>query len=63
MRTELDDVATAIAGMDRCQVQEELLHFQGSLKLDFTIAYLDTLSLERLRHILLAAKAHQRYDI
>ena len=41
--------------MDRSQVTDCILHYQGRDQLDFTSSYLEQLSLDRLRHILLAA--------
>ncbi|MDH4203033.1 MAG: hypothetical protein OEV87_09070 [Phycisphaerae bacterium] len=41
--------------MSKREVIRRLLHFDGPIKLDFTREYLEKLSTERLRHILLAA--------
>ena len=55
--TNYDRVACSIAEMSRDQIKHEILNFKkGSFKLDFPEEYLDGLTLERLRHILLAAK-------
>jgi len=59
MPMKLDDVVTTVATMSREQVQKEIIHFKGRFKLDFTPEYLMTQTLERLRHILLAAKLQQ----
>ena len=48
-------VAALIASLDRTAVKRHLLNFKGGFKFDFTEDYLETLSLDRLRHILLAA--------
>lgn len=48
-----------VAQMSREQIQEEILNFQGRFKLDFSPEFLQAQSLERLRHILLAAKLQQ----
>jgi hypothetical protein len=48
-------VAASIASLDRVAVKRHLLNFKGAFKFDFTEDYLETLSLDRLRHILLAA--------
>jgi hypothetical protein len=45
----------AIAVMEKQEVIGQLLGFQGPLKLDFTQDYLEGLTVDRLRHILLAA--------
>lgn len=44
-----------VAAMSKREVKTQLLHFPGRLKLDFTEDYLDEQTVERLRHILLAA--------
>ncbi|MBN1509830.1 MAG: hypothetical protein JW955_23485 [Sedimentisphaerales bacterium] len=46
--------AALIATLSRDEVKTRIQGFQGSRKLDFTDDYLDTISLDRLRHILLA---------
>jgi len=43
-----------IATLSRDELKSRLKDFQGSIKLDFTDDYLDTVSLDRLRHIVLA---------
>jgi len=53
---DAERLAAHIAGMNRQALKNELLHFQGNVRLDFTEEYLNGLSLERLRHILLAAR-------
>ena len=57
--THVEQVADNISRMGRRRVKRELLHFKGRLKLDFTERYLESLSLARLRNILLAAKVQQ----
>ena len=41
--------------MSKREVIRRLTHFDGPIKLDFTSDYLESLSTDRLRHILLAA--------
>ncbi len=41
--------------MGREEVMEEIINFNGRIHLDFTESYLDSLSVDKLRHILLAA--------
>jgi len=48
-------MATSIATLDREEVKNRLKNFKGRFRLDFTDDYLDKLSVDRLRHILLAA--------
>lgn len=59
LNTNPDLMASTIAEMNRDQVKNEILHFEGRFKLDFAEDYLDKLSLEKLRHILLAARLQQ----
>lgn len=55
MPKTLEDIAMAIAVLNRAQIKEHLMQFRGPFKLDFTDDYLESLSEDRLRHILLAA--------
>ncbi len=57
--TQIDDIACKIATMNRQQVQQEIRTFSGRFTLDFSSEYLKKQSLDRLRHILLAAKLQQ----
>ena len=47
--------ATSIAGLGRSELERRIRNFKGRFKLDFTEDYLNRLSVDRLRHILLAA--------
>ncbi len=50
-----EEIATSIASLNKSQAKKHLLHFKGRFKLDFNESYLDSLSADRLKHILLAA--------
>ncbi len=50
-----EQTATLIAALDRSELKRRIRNFRGRFKLDFTEDYLNALSVERLRHILLAA--------
>ena len=50
-----DKQATTIAALGRNELTNRIKHFNGRFKLDFTEEYLNKLSVDRLRHILLAA--------
>ena len=50
-----DKEATSIAALDRNELKRRIRSFRGRFKLDFTDDYLNNLSVDRLRHILLAA--------
>ncbi|MBN1764461.1 MAG: hypothetical protein JW860_04325 [Sedimentisphaerales bacterium] len=59
INTDYERMACIVAQMSRDEVKQEILHFKGTFKLDFPEDYLEQLSVERLRHILLAAKLQQ----
>jgi len=56
LRTDIEHIVSVIAQLNRQDVTREILQFDGQLKLDFTPEFLASLPLERLRHILLAAR-------
>ena len=53
---------TSVAALGRDELKRRIRNFRGRFKLDFTEDYLNKVSVDRLRHILLAAlinaKAH-----
>ena len=53
--TKLEKTATSIATLNKGELKKRLRNFKGRFKLDFTDDYLNDLSVDRLRHILLAA--------
>ena len=50
-----EQTATALASLNRNELKKHLKDFHGRFKLDFTDDYLNQLSTDRLRHVLLAA--------
>jgi len=56
--TQHELTVAAISSLPRDKLMQELLHFEGAVRLDFTEEFLAQLSDERLRHILLAACIH-----
>lgn len=50
-----EKMCSKITEMSKQEVIRRLLRFDGPIKLDFTRDYLEELSTDRLRHILLAA--------
>ena len=50
-----EQTATSIASLGRNEVKRRITNFRGRFKLDFTEDYLNNLSVDRLRHLLLAA--------
>jgi len=54
-RQYFEQTATSIASLQRTELERRIKGFRGRFKLDFTENYLNNLSVDRLRHILLAA--------
>jgi hypothetical protein len=54
-REYFEQTATSIAALGRNELKRRIKNFRGRFKLDFTEDYLNRLSVDRLRHILLAA--------
>jgi hypothetical protein len=54
-RESFEAEATSIAVLERNELTRRIKNFRGRFKLDFTEDYLNNLSVDRLRHILLAA--------
>jgi len=50
-----NDVAAVVAGMDRGEITDALMHFESKVPLDFSPSYLAGLSLDKLRHLLWTA--------
>ncbi len=50
-----EQAATSIAALGRKELEKRIKHFKGRFKLDFSDDYLNNLSVDRLRHVLLAA--------
>jgi len=56
----VDRQVTSIAALDRDELTRRIRNYKGRFKLDFTEDYLKKISVERLRHILLAALITQK---
>jgi len=54
-REYFEQTATSIAALGRTELERRIRNFRGRFKLDFSEDYLNNLSVDRLRHILLAA--------
>ena len=52
-----DRLAGLISTLGKNEVEKRIKNFRGRFKLDFTDEYLNSLTVERLRHILFAALA------
>ena len=59
-RAYFEQTATSIAALGRAELKRRIKHFRGRFKLDFTEDYLNKLTVDRLRHILLAASINAR---
>ena len=51
---QVEELITLVCAMDRAAIKRQFLGFRGDFPLDFTPEFLDTLPLERLRHIYVA---------
>ena len=56
----VEKIAVKLAGLNRAQLRGQLLNMRTRFRMDFTAEYLDSLSKDRLRHILLAAHLKAR---
>jgi hypothetical protein len=56
----LEQAATSIASLGRNELKRRIRSFRGRFRLDFTEDYLNKISIDRLRHILLAALINAR---
>jgi len=59
-RRDFEQTATSIAALGRDELKRRIRCFRGRFRLDFTEDYLNRLSVDRLRHILLAAMINAR---
>jgi len=59
-REYFEQTATSIASLGRNELKRRIKHFKGRFKLDFTDDYLNNLTVDRLRHILLAASINSK---
>jgi len=55
-----EQTATSLAALGRDELEKRIKNFNGRFRLDFTEDYLNNLSVDRLRHILLAALINAR---
>ncbi|MHC4122280.1 MAG: hypothetical protein ACYSSI_01800 [Planctomycetota bacterium] len=54
-KENFEQTATSIASLERPELKRRIKNFKGRFRLDFTEDYLNTVAVDRLRHILLAA--------
>ena len=55
-----EQLAVKLAGMSKSQLKRQLLSLKTRFPLDFTEEFLDSLSSDKLRHILLATRLNSR---
>ena len=55
-----EKTATSVAVLSKNELKRRIKNFKGRFKLDFSEDYLKKLSVDRLRHILLAALVNAR---
>ncbi len=55
-----EQTTTSIAALGKDELKKRIKTFKGRFRLDFTEDYLNNLSVDRLRHILLAALVNAR---
>ncbi|HJX50488.1 MAG TPA: hypothetical protein VJ438_03430 [Candidatus Nanoarchaeia archaeon] len=58
--TYFEREAISISTLGEYELQRRIINFKGDFKLDFTQEVLNTFSVDRLRHILLAAIMNAR---
>lgn len=59
-REYFEHTATSLATLNKNELTHRIKNFRGRFRLDFTESYLNDLSVDRLRHILLAALVNAR---
>ena len=59
-REHFEQTAVSIAALGRDELKRRIKGFRGRFKLDFTEDYLNNISIDRLRHILLAAQINAK---
>lgn len=50
-----DDLTVSICSLGKSELKRRIKSFKGKFKLDFSEEYLNSLGIDRLRHILMAA--------
>ncbi len=60
-RERFERTAVSIASLNKTQLKSRIKNFRGRFKLDFTEDYMNKLSADRLRHILLAALINTKH--
>ena len=62
-KKSFEQTTTSLTALGRNELKKRIKNFKGRFRLDFTEDYLNGLSVDRLRHILLAALINaKRYN-
>jgi len=59
---QFEQIIASLNALGRDDLKQRIKGFRGRFKLDFSDEYLDALTLDRLRHILLAALINARAE-
>jgi hypothetical protein len=51
---QVENLISMVCSMDRAAIKRQFLNFRGDFPVDFTPEFLDTLPVDRLRHIYVA---------
>ncbi len=54
-REYFEQTATSLTALNRNELKKQIKNFKGRFRLDFSEDYLNGLTVDRLRHVLLAA--------
>lgn len=58
---QIEEMITLISAMDRATLRMQLANYRADFPLDFTPQFLETVELDRLRHIFLALCLHHQH--
>jgi hypothetical protein len=58
---QIEELILLISAMDRPTLIAQMTHYHADFPLDFTRDFLDTVELDRLRHIFLALCLHHQH--
>jgi len=58
---QVDELICLVAGMDRPQLVDQFAAYDATFPLDFSDTFLDTVALDKLRHIFVALCLQQQH--
>ena len=62
-REYFEQTSTSVAALNKKELKSRIKNFRGRFRLDFSEDYLNMLTVDRLRHILLAALVNAKPHI